>query len=167
MARSALKFKQPPRELRRRVMVPARVRTDGQWSDARILNISSHGLLIQSASPAPEGSTMQILRGDHLIIARVMWSEAGRAGLQTEERLPVEHILSLKQSRPLQLIASNGALRDHSGRSRAMAHNRNMSGRAIEFVGVLVIGAVLTASGWAMAESALAAPLARLQAVLG
>src|SRR5438270_868930 len=139
MAGSALKFKHPPRELRRRVMVPARVRTDGQWSDARILNISSHGLSIQSASRAPEVSTMQILRGDHLIVARVMWSEAGRAGLQTEERLPVEEILSLKQFRPLQLIASNGTLGDRSGQSRAMAHDRNISGRAIEFVGVLVI----------------------------
>jgi hypothetical protein len=95
-----------------------------------------------------------------------MWSEAGRAGLQTEERLPVEDMLSLKQPRPPHLIASNGTLLDRSGRRRAMAHNRNVSGRAIEFVGVLVIGAVLAASGWGMAESALAAPLARLQAVL-
>src|SRR5947209_10843359 len=128
MAGSALKFKHPPRELRRRVVVPARVRTDGQWSDARILNISSHGLLIHSSRPAPKGSIVQILRGDHLIIARVMWSHAGRSGLRSDEQLPVDEILSLKQSRPLQLIASGGAIHERRKRPRGVARDARLRG---------------------------------------
>src|SRR5438270_13686625 len=110
MASPATQLKRRPRELRRRVAVPARVRTGEQWADACILNISSRGMLIQSARPLVEGSFVEVSRGDQSIVARVIWSEAGRTGLRSEERLAVEDILSLEQSRALQLIASNRSL---------------------------------------------------------
>src|SRR5215213_9934355 len=136
MPAPATKSKQRPRELRRRVVVPARVRAGAQWSDACILNISSRGLLIHSLRPAPIGSTVQIVRGDHLIVARVMWSDAGRSGLRSDERLPVDEILSLKQSHPLQLSASTGAIRDRRKQVRGVAVDARLRGRAIEFVAV-------------------------------
>src|SRR5438309_3539610 len=112
MALAALHSRLRPRELRRRVMVRARVRSGAQWGDACILNVSSRGLLIHSAWPVVEGSTVEILRGEQLITARVMWCEAGRFGLHSDERLPVEDILSVEHSRGLQLIASNGVFHD-------------------------------------------------------
>jgi hypothetical protein len=167
MPAPAIKSKQRPRELRRRVVVPARVRAGAQWSDACILNISSRGLLIHSLWPAPKGSTVQVVRGDHLIVARVMWSEAGRSGLQSDERLPVDEILSLKEARPLQLIASNGAIRDRRKQFRGVARDARLRGRAIEFLAVGAIAVALSVSVWGMAEHALAAPLARATAALG
>jgi hypothetical protein len=166
MVASATQSKHPPRELRRRVLVPARLRTDAEWYDVRILNISSRGLLIQSPRFAPEGSTVQIFRGDHLIVAEVMWCNSGRSGLRSEERLPVEEILSLKQSRALQLIATTGALPDRRRQSRSVADDARSSGRAMEFAAVGAIAVSLAVGVWTMAERALSGPLANASAAL-
>ena len=103
---------QRPRELRRRVVLPARLRTGAQWSDACILNISSRGMMIHSGRAGPEGTRVELRRGEHVIIARVMWCDGGPAGLRSDERLPVEEIMSLSQSSALQLVASGGDLVD-------------------------------------------------------
>src|SRR5690348_12970017 len=89
---------QRSRELRRRVIMPARLRSSGGWTDACILNISSHGLMIHSSRVGPQGSTIELWRGNHVIVARVVWQDGARAGLQSEDRLAVEDILSLGSS---------------------------------------------------------------------
>ena len=167
MASPTPKSKRRPRELRRRVEVRARVRTGEQWGDACILNISSRGMLIQCARPLVEGSFVEVLRGDQLIVARVIWSEAGRTGLRSEERLAVEDILSLEQSRALQLIASNRSLHGQLWGGRGVAADPRQRGRVIEFVAVGAIATVLASGLLAMAEAALAGPLASASAALG
>jgi hypothetical protein len=167
MAARATKSKHRSRELRRRVVVRARLRSGTQWGDARILNISSRGLLIQTLRPVREGSMVEILRGDHLIIARVIWSEAGRSGLRAEQLIPVEEILSLEQAGALQLIASNGVLRDRRRAARSMLVDPRLRGRTMEFAAVGVIAVSLAVGVFSMAETALAGPLASVAAVLG
>ena len=164
----ALKLKQSqrPRELRRRVMLPARLRAGAQWSDTCILNISSRGLLIHSARAAPEGSIIELRRGDHVIVARVMWREVARVGLQADERLPVEQIMSLGQSQALQLTASSGAAVERRKQPRAEVDAR-LRGRAMEFASVLVIAASMALTIWSMASEALARPMAAVSAALG
>jgi len=78
-----------PRELRRRVIMPARLRSCSGWTDACILNISSRGLLVHSARTGPAGSIVEVWRGDHVIVARVVWHDGARAGLEAEDKLPV------------------------------------------------------------------------------
>jgi hypothetical protein len=164
----ALKLKQSqrPRELRRRVMLPARLRAGAQWSDTCILNISSRGLLIHSARAAPEGSIIELRRGDQVIVARVMWREGARVGLQADERLPVEQIMSLGQSQALQLTASTGAAVERRKRPRTEVDAR-LRGRAIEFASVAVIAASMALTIWSMASEALARPMAAVSAALG
>jgi len=164
----ALKPKQSqrPRELRRRVMLPARLRAGAQWSDTCILNISSRGLLIHSARAAPEGSIIELRRGDQVIVARVMWREGARVGLQADERLPVEQIMSLGQSKALQLTASSGAAVERRKQPRTEVDAR-LRGRAIEFASVAVIAASLALTIWSMASEALARPMAAVSAALG
>ena len=164
----ALKPKQSqrPRELRRRVMLPARLRAGAQWSDTCILNISSRGLLIHSARAAPEGSIIELRRGDQVIVARVMWREGARVGLQADERLPVEQIMSLGQSEALQLTASTGAAVERRKQPRTEVDAR-LRGRAIEFASVAVIAASLALTIWSMASEALARPMAAVSAALG
>src|SRR4029078_12325215 len=101
---------QRPRELRRRVVLPARMRMDSSWCDACILNISSRGLMIHVARGAPSGDTVELRRGDHVIVARVVWRDGSRAGLHSDDRLPVEQILSLSQAPALQLTAADALL---------------------------------------------------------
>lgn len=167
MLASLINQNQRPRELRRRVVLPARLRSGVQWSDACILNISSRGLMIQSGRAGPEGTRVELRRGDHVIVARVVWREGARAGLATDDRLPVEEILSLGQSSALQLVASNGALVERRKRSRQKLGDARLRGRAFEFLGVGAIVLVLSLSVWGMAEEAFAAPLARIEAALG
>jgi hypothetical protein len=110
---------------------------------------------------------VQIARGDYLITARVMWTEAGRAGLRSEDRLPIEEILSLKHVSGLRLIASNGALHDRRNTSRPEKQQPRMSGRAIEFIAIVAIAVTLAVTAWDMAEQAMVKPLASAAAALG
>ena len=114
-----------------------------------------------------KGTIVEVLRGDMRIVARVVWSEAGRSGLQSDERLVVEDILSLENVRSLQLIVSNGVRHERRKRPRRAAIEPRLRGRAMEFLAVAAIGASLAAAVWAMAEDALATPLASASAALG
>jgi hypothetical protein len=151
-----------PRELRRRVVVPARLRHGASWSDACILNISSRGLMIHTGRPVSRGTEVELRRGDHVIVARVVWREGGRAGLRSDDRVPIEDIVTLGQSHGLQLTAANGERRMHP---RPEDHSR-IRARAIEFGGVLAITAMLAGAGFMMVEAALARPLAAVATAL-
>ena len=151
-----------PRELRRRVMMPARLRHGASWSDACILNISSRGMMIHTGRPILQGTTVEIRRGDHAIVARVMWRDGARAGLQAEDRLPIEEIVTIGQSPALQLTAAPAERRK---RPRADDWSRSR-GRAMEFAGVLVIGACVAGAAMTMVEVAFARPIALVAAAL-
>jgi hypothetical protein len=161
------KLTQRPRELRRRVMLPARVRAGVQWSDACILNISSRGLLINCPKGVSEGHVVELRRGDHVIVGRIVWREGTRAGLQCDDRVPVEEIMSLGQSQALQLTASVGAVVERRKQPRPTAIDARLRGRALEFLSVAVIAASLAVTIWSMAEQAFARPMAAVARALG
>lgn len=158
---------QRPRELRRRVVIPARLRAGAQWTDACILNISSRGLMIQSGRAGPKGTMVELRRGEHVIVAQIVWREGARAGLRVEERLPVEEIMSASQSKSLQLVATNGAIVDRRKGPRAEAVDARLRGRALEFLGVGAIAVVLALCIWTMVQQTLAGPLTKVEAALG
>jgi hypothetical protein len=166
MGLSLQKSDERPRELRRRVMITARLRTGAEWSDACILNISSRGLMIQSGRTAPEGASVELRRGEHVIVARVMWRDGSRAGLRCDERLPVEEIMSQTGASALRLVASEGAIVERRRLPRNLADRARLSGRLIEFggVGLFVLCAALCL--WAAAQQTLERPLERAEAAL-
>ena len=143
--------------------MPARLRHGSSWSDACILNVSSRGLLIHTGRPISTGTIVEVRRGQHVIVARVIWRDGGRAGLRAENRVPVEHIATLGQSPALQLTAATEERRKHPRREE---RNR-LRGRGVEFGAVLLIAAALTGAGFSMVEAAFARPLALVSAVLG
>lgn len=146
------KSKDRPRELRRRVVLPARLRHGAQWADVCILNVSSRGLMIQSARAEPEGSLVELRRGQHVIVARVVWREGARVGLQSDDRVPVEEIMSLSGSQALQLVANAGELVERRRHRRSLAAESRLQGRAMEFAAVLAIGIALAGGAWTMAK---------------
>lgn len=154
-----------PRELRRRVLLPARLRTGDGWTDACILNISSRGLMIQSGRAGPEGSTVELRRGDDVIIARVVWRDGSRAGLQTDDRLPVEKIMSLSQSGNLRVVAFDGTFVERRNKPR-LASEARLHGRYVEFIGIAAIAVLMALGIWSSAEQALARPMAKVEAAL-
>ncbi len=111
--------------------------------------------MIHSGRPLTRGTEVEIRRGDHIIIARVVWRDGGRAGLKSDDRVPVEQIVTLGQSPSLQLTAGSGERRK---RPRLEEKSR-VTGRSIEFAGVVVIALALASAGQSMMKSALARPL--------
>ncbi|HEX8840268.1 MAG TPA: hypothetical protein VF750_07350 [Sphingomicrobium sp.] len=123
--------------------------------------------MIQSGRAGPEGSTVEIRRGDHVISGRIVWREGTRAGLQCDERLPVEEIMSLSQSSTLRLVACDGALVDRRKQPRRARADARLRGRAIEFIGIGAIAVSLALGIWSTAQAAFASPMAKVEAALG
>jgi hypothetical protein len=167
MASSAFDLNHRPRELRRRAVLPARMRIGARWSDACILNISSHGLMIRTASRVLEDSVVEIRRGNHVIFARVVWRRGRKAGLQADERLPVEDILMIGQSPALQLTAADALMIERRKNSRRVYQDSRQRARGIQFISAVVIAAGLAAAVLSMVEQATAVPLAMIEVALG
>jgi hypothetical protein len=164
---SPKKQSERPRELRRRVVLPARLRTGRQWSDTCILNISSRGLMIHSGRPLSQGNSVELRRGEHVIVARVVWRDGARVGLHSDERLPVEEILSFSAAQTLRLVAADGAVIERRKQPRPASDAARLRGRTLQFAGTVVIAASLAISVWIMAERAFARPLGLVVNALG
>lgn len=80
------------REARISVMLPVRIRLDSGWTDGRIRNVSSRGVLLQIAEPPPKGSYIEIRRRDVVIVGQVRWLGQDCCGLRTQDKVPVEHL---------------------------------------------------------------------------
>lgn len=157
--------KQRSRELRRRVMLRARLRASSGWSDTCILNVSSRGLMIHAAGSASKGSTIELWHGEHRIVATVVWRKGSQAGLRTEEPVPVEDILALGSGPSLQLTAGPWPQVDRRKAPRT-SDDARPRGRAIEFAGIGIIAASLAIGVSGMVEEALAKPLGTVVAAL-
>lgn len=144
------------------MVVPARLRHGASWSDTCILNISSRGLMIHTGRPVLKGAEVEVWRGDHMIVARVVWREGARAGLLAEDRVPVEEIITLGNAPALQLTAHRAERRN---RPRPEDFSR-LRGRLIEFAGVVAIAVSLAGAGLTMVQAAFGQPLAIIEGAL-
>jgi hypothetical protein len=63
------------------------------WSDVCIRNMSSRGLLLQGQSPPRPGSYVEVRRGSHIIVARVVWTKDQEFGARAQDLLPIEQIV--------------------------------------------------------------------------
>ena len=142
------------------------MRSDSGWSDACILNISSRGLLVRSGRPAVRGSVIELRHRDYAIVGRVVWSDGAHAGLQAEERVPVEQILSFSQAPSLQLTAVNGRPVERRKRPRSHEDNR-VRGRLFEFSAVAILAALVAGFAFDLVHDALSRPFQQVQAALG
>jgi len=141
------------------------MRMGALWTDACILNVSSRGLMIQVTQAAPKGSVIELWRGDHVIVARVVWRKGVRAGLRSENRVPVEEILTLGNLTGLQLTVGERPAYERRRRPRTHDQSR-LHGRAFEFAGTAVIALLLAIGAYGLVQQALARPLSTVQAAL-
>ena len=118
--------------------------------------------MIRTARHVPRGTLVELRRGDHVIVARGVWRDGARAGLQANDRVPVEEIMTLGQAGALQLTARPAERR----KAPRTAGQSRMRGRAVEFAGLLAIIVSLAGAGAAMVEAAFAGPLAAVSAAL-
>ncbi|HJP67453.1 MAG TPA: PilZ domain-containing protein [Sphingomicrobium sp.] len=153
-------------ETRRQVVIPARLRSGAQWSDACILNISQRGMMIHSGFAGPRGSTIELCRGDHVIVARVVWRDGARAGLHSDERVPAEQIMALTQSANIRALTSDGVLIERRRHPRPPAMAVGTSRQAFDFAFAFAVMLLFALGIWDFAQRDLAFPPARIGAVL-
>lgn len=118
--------------------------------------------MIHTGRQIAKGTQVEVRRGDHVIIARVMWRDGGRAGLRAEDRVPVEEIMTLGQSPTLQLTAGPVERRKQPRPSE----QSRLKGRAMEFGAVIAISTCLAWAGLSMVQAAFAGPVEMVSAAL-
>lgn len=148
-------------------MLPARMRAGTKWSDARILNISSRGMMIHSTLVSPSDEQVEIYARQYVIVAQVMWRDGAKVGLKATDRVPVEDMIALGRAGDAPMAVGDALAVDRRAAPRTNAVEARLVGRAIETMGVGVIAIALAFGAWAMAQQALARPFAKVEAALG
>ena len=157
------------REPRKKVMIKARMRVGAAWRDAFILNLSSRGLMVRADDPPPHGSYLELRRGRHVIVARVMWTSDRHCGLRAQDALPTEAIIAepdTSKSRALAPAAERRAQR--ATRPRPTAHEQSRwRSRGLEFVSLALAGGVFASLAYGAVASVLQRPLVAVRTALG
>ena len=156
------------REDRQKVMITARMRCGGSWSDICVLNLSRRGLGIQAPDPPPRGSYVEVCRGPVIVVARVMWAKGHRAGLYSQDPIWIEGLLSEQKPAKDCQTPAGGALIERR-RVPRMGERHELSrtaGRAMEFTFIALAAAGMAAMAFGIVEQALAEPLSQIGAAL-
>ena len=118
------------------------MRVGASWSDACILNLSSRGMLVQSGLVPERGNYLEIRRGQHVVVARVIWSQEQRFGVRTQELVSAEELLE-ESSRAPSSQSSPSSERRAMPRPTETRHDRSrVRGRVLEFASLATFGAV-------------------------
>jgi hypothetical protein len=159
-----------PREERQKVMITARMRAGASWDDVAILDLSTRGLGIRAADPPGRGTYVEICRGRHVIVARVMWTSGQRAGLQAQDVIWVQALVNEPSNdRHAPPTPSGGRPVERRAKPRTAQQRHDDSrlvGRALEFACIALLGAAMAMAAFGMVEHALARPLAQISAAL-
>ena len=158
------------REPRKKVMIKARMRVGAAWRDAFILNLSSRGLMIRADEPPPHGSYLELRRGRHVIVARVMWTSDRHCGLRAQDELPTDAIIAEPDTSESRSIALNAERRAQpaarSPHPTAHEHSR-WRARGLEFVSLAIAGGVFASLAYGAVANVLQRPLVAVKTALG
>jgi hypothetical protein len=145
-------------------MITARLRHGDAWSDANILNISSRGLLFHAATPPSRGTYVEVRRGAHVIIGRVIWAKANRFGVRAQDRLAVDSLIA--NGSPNRQSANDAADAPVERRARSRSDSlewryvqSSTKGRALQFACVAGLGFLLAACAFEAVVETLSQPL--------
>ena len=158
-----------PREPRRKVLIQARMRIEGVWADICIRDISSRGLLIQAAAAPERGSYIEIFRGPHVLVGRVVWKKDRRFGVQTQDRMDIEALVQqpLLSSPDRRVASTRQQLSDRrscpaqseaAGIERRIERSRRASA-ALQFGVLITCGVFAAMTAVSLVGKALSAPL--------
>lgn len=146
------------------------MRNGASWHDVCIVNLSKRGLGIQTADPPLRGTYLEICRGRHVIVARVMWSKGHRAGLKSQDSIFVDALINEPVDAgagPRGPTPVQPAERRRAPRTDAQRHERSrIAGRAFEFACIALAAGALGVTAFGAVEEAFAAPLTKIEAAL-
>ena len=157
-----------PRDERHKVMIKARMRIGASWHDVCILNLSTRGVGIQAGDPPPRGSYVEIRRGAHVVIARIVWTRGHRAGLRSQDAIFVQALMNEPAAAPRPPVAEGRPIeRRRAPRTTQQRHEQSrIAARAFEFVGFALVAGALGFTAFGAVGDALAQPLSTIEAAL-
>lgn len=130
-----------PRETRRSVRISVRVRTEAGWFDATVRNLSERGMGLDSHLPLRRNQFVEIARGRHRVVGRIVWSKDAACGLRAQDAVDIAGFLSAQRGTPPG--ANDRRSGDRSVRLQAalpapvQGERARWVGRAMEFAMVL------------------------------
>jgi len=146
-------------------MIKARMRGGPMWSDACILNLSRRGMLVQAQEAPTRGSFLEIRRGRHVVIARVVWARANRFGIRTQDDVPAEHLAgddcSTNAGDPAHFVE-----RRVDRWSSFAGEKSRINGRAMEFLALALLAATAAFHLLGLASRMMGRPLAAVGSAL-
>lgn len=160
-----------PRAPRRKVLVGARLRQSVGWDDVQILDLSTRGMQIRATVPPPKGSYVEVRRGHHVIVGRVVWTNGGRAGVATQDPLPVDAIAgdpprsSRDADDPAELEVVSERRLELRGRASEQSHeSAKWRARAMQVAWLAVMGTAAAVTAFGAVREALSTPLSHAAA---
>jgi hypothetical protein len=160
-----------PRDNRKSVRISVRVRTNDGWIDAVVRNVSDRGMMLHSLEPLRRNQFVEITRGRHRLVGRIVWNSETASGLHAREPVDLKGLLGEPEASP----APDGLDRRARPRSETtqrvvptaeQAEASRFMGRAFEFV--FLLAAVSCVAGLAAVSigEAFAKPLEHVQGAL-
>ena len=157
-----------PREQRRRVLIRARMKTGTGWHDACIVDLSKRGAGLQAATAPSRGTYVEIRRGLHVIVARVMWTRNHRFGVLAQDELHIESIANdyapTEETRAASRDTFERRVLPRPVAERAEANAR--LGHRMQYVFAACAGMAAAMIAGAEVREALAAPLSEVGSAL-
>ena len=144
------------------------MRAGATWSDACILNLSSRGMLLHAAQTPPRGAYLELRRGAHVVVARVVWSNADRFGVRTQDHISAEELIKESTRSPPSQRQAASVERRAVPRPLERRHEASRwRARSAEFMTFATLGGIGALALVGMVDELLAAPLAMVQSALG
>ena len=146
------------------------MRSSAAWHDVCILNLSQHGLGIQSAFPPTRGAYVEIRRGMQVVIARVAWAKGHRAGLRSQDPIFIPGLLGEAREPDLPSGQAPRSFVERRRMPRTPAQNHESSrfrGRLIEFACVGIVAAALGMALVGTISDMLGRPMEAVRTALG
>lgn len=150
------------------------MRLEGGFSDVRIRDISSKGMLLEAEQAPKRGSYLEIYRGRHVIVARVVWSNSKRFGVLAQDRMNIGAIINEPDqsgTRKIDPVTQLPVERRSSPRPTAQdiaqraTGNRHMSA-AMQFGLMVMFGASTAVVLFGFVEQSFSEPLGIVYAAL-
>src|SRR5215217_7191938 len=156
-----------PRESRQKVLIDARLRHERGWSDARILNISSRGLMVRVSQAPARGTYVEICRGTHRIVARVVWVDQDRFGAWAQDAIAVGAIAKGEDAPAAPPANLNDRRSSPRRETSAERHERSrLWSRRMQFLAVAAFACLAAFFAFDAIAGTLARPLALVSAKL-
>ena len=137
----------------------------------RTFNISSRGMGLSAAAPPESGTYVEIRRGRHVIVARVVWTQGLRFGIQTQDPLPIDALVKDPDSPEARAVALSTSAaqteRRCAPRTRLRRYDRSRAlGRTLEFAFAGILGASAALVGFDLVKQLFQSPLVAVQNAL-